>query len=138
VLRSAGERIAVRFQDGSRGAAFAFPNISRRDARVLVARNGEPVGEVIALHRGVRGVGLCRAGSPSLILPSADERLAKVTKERTGTVYEGPGRLFAVGAHEVLFVDPDGLVYQWDGRTRSPVGSVAQAATSLLTTWSQR
>lgn len=139
VLRSAGEHAAVRFGDGGTGVIFAFPSLGRREPKLIVVRGGLPFPEVIAVHRGLRGTGICRGGQARSILPSADDRLAKVTKERTGTAYEGPGRLFAVEGKEVVhFVTPDGNVSTWDGRTVTPVGSVARAVTSLLTDWSQR
>ena len=139
VFRSAGEQAAVRFGDGGTGVIFGYPSLGRRESRLLVVRSGLPFPEVIAVHRGLRGAGICRGGAAPSILPSSDDRLAKVTKERTGTAYEGAGRLFAVeGRETVYFLGPDGEVSAWDGRTVTPVGSVARAVTSLLTDWSQR
>lgn len=139
VLRSAGEQAAVRFGDGGTGAIFAYPSLTRRDPKLIVIRNGLPFPEVIAVHRGLKGTGICRGGVARSILPSSDERLAKITKERTGHAYEGSGRLFAVEGRELVhFVTPEGDVSTWDGRTVTPVGSVARAVTSLLTDWSQR
>lgn len=137
VLNSAGQRLAVRFADGELGVAFGFPDLQRRNAKVLVVRPGEPIARIVAAHRGVNGVGLCADGSDSRVIPSADERLAKVTQARTKVAYEGEGRLFAVDYEAVYFLD-DGRVHRWDGRARTLVGTPAQAVGSLLLSWSQR
>lgn len=137
VLNSAGRKAAVRFEDGTVGVAYGYPDLRRPSAKVLVVRSGEPFAEIVVAHRGLQGAGLCAVGAPSGVLPGAEERVAKVSAARTRAAYEGPGQLFAVEGDAVYFVD-EGRVYRWDGRNRTPMGTVGQALGSLLLAWSQR
>lgn len=137
VLNSAGDRVALSFEDGSRGIAFGYPDVRRPGTKVLVVRPGEPYGEIVAAHRGLQGTGLCSFGSSSTVLPPAETSLAQVTQARTKVAYTGPGELFAVEAAAVYYLD-GGKVHRWDGRGSTTLGSPASALASLVLAWSAR
>lgn len=137
VIDASGERVAVRFEDGALGFACGYPDLKRPAAKVLLVRPAASGVEVIAAHKGLQGVGLCASDAPSQVLPSREDRLAAVTKMKTGAAYEGAGTVFAVDVGAVYF-EEEGRIHRWDGRQRSTVGTVGQAMGSLFLSWSQR
>lgn len=136
VLETAGERGIVTLADGRQYGAFGWPDLLRGRAKVLLIAAGEPLVEVIALHRFPRRVGICaQAGSP--YLPGADFDPDGPAVERTGAPLPSFGTLFAVEGSSVL-VSRDRKVWSWDGRQERDEGTAPQALASLLLRWSQK
>lgn len=136
VLDTAGERGLVTLPDGRVYAAFGFPDLLRGRSKVLLIAEGEPLAEVIALHRHPRRVGVTTHG-PSAWLPSADLDPDGPALERTGATCPSFGTLFAVEGGAVFYTR-DRKVHGWDGRNEREEGTPAQVLASLLLRWSQR
>lgn len=133
VLQSAGEQASLEL-NGERYTAFGFPDLRRATSKVLLVGQGAPYGEIIALHRQPKPVGVHRDGGGKLV---STGRLSRTAIEVTGQDYPGDGRLFATDA-ETLYVREGDTVWAWDGRQRRREGSVGSALASLLLRWSQR
>jgi molybdopterin biosynthesis enzyme MoaB len=133
VLNSAGERGAVDL-GGERYGVYGWPDLRRRESKVLLVGPGEPVGEVLALHRMPSRVGVCRRGGGLL---HSTGRLGRTAAEVTGQDYPEEGRLFAVDGDQIHVREGE-LVYSWDGRRRQRQGSMQATLASLLLRWSRR
>lgn len=133
VLNSAGEQ-GVVVLDGERYGAYGWPDLRRGSAKVLLIGAGEPLAEVIALHRLPARHGICRRGGG--LLPSTG-RMGRTAVEVTGEDYPDNGRLFAVD-HDAIFVMDGQSVHRWDGRRQTAQGSPSACMASLMLTWSQR
>ncbi|MFZ5480990.1 MAG: MogA/MoaB family molybdenum cofactor biosynthesis protein [Myxococcota bacterium] len=136
VLNAAGERAVVALPGGVEYAAFGYPDLQRNASKVLLVREAEPWGEIVALHRWPRRVGLCAAVEDG-VLPSADLDPGPVAALRTGVPYQGSGQLFAVENASVYVTDGK-RVSQWDGRNLAGAEPVGTVLASLLLHWSQR
>ena len=133
VLNSAGERAVVDLR-GERYGIYGWPDLRRPESKVLLVGPGEPVGEVLALHRMPARVGVCRRGGGLL---HSTGRLGRTALEVTGQDYPEEGRLFAVDAEQILAREGE-LVYAWDGKRRTRQGSMQATLASLLLSWSRR
>lgn len=136
VLDTAGERGTVNLPDGRQYAAFGWPDLLRGRSKVLLIAEGQPLVEVIALHRFPRKVGVCVEG-PSTWLPGADYDPDGPAIERTGAPCPTFGTLFAVEGASVM-TTRDRKVWSWDGRHERDEGTPSQALASLLLRWSQK
>lgn len=133
VLNTAGERGVVILNDESYGC-YGFPDLRRANAKVLLIGPGEPVGEVVALHRMPAKIGVSRRGGGLL---HSTGRLGRTCEEVTGGDYPENGRLFAVDTGCVYVREGD-QVYSWDGRNRKLEGSPQSVLATLLLGWSTR
>ncbi|MED5372765.1 MAG: hypothetical protein VX899_17235 [Myxococcota bacterium] len=133
VLNSAGEVGVVQLGD-ERYAAYGWPDLRRENAKVLLVGPGEPLGEIVALHRLPAKVGLCRRGGGLL---HSTGRMGRTSTEVTGSDYPGDGRLFAVDSDAIWVLDGQ-QVSRWDGHRVQPQGAPSSALASLMLTWSQR
>ena len=133
VLNSAGEQGVVEI-DGERYGAYGWPDLRRNGAKVLLIGAGEPLAEVIALHRLPVRHGICRRGGG--LLPSTG-RMGRTSVEVTGQDYPDNGRLFAVD-HSAIFVMDGQAVHRWDGQRQTAQGSPSACMASLMLSWSQR
>lgn len=133
VLNDAGEQ-GVLVVGEERYAIYGYPDLRRPASRVLLVGAGEPYGEVIALHRWPRLVGLCRKGGGRL--PSRGH-LSRTAEQVTGRDYPGEGRLLAVD-NDAVYVADDEKVTRWDGSRSTSEGQVPGAVVSLLLRWSQK
>jgi hypothetical protein len=133
VLNSAGEQGVVEI-DGERYGAYGWPDLRRNGAKVLLIGAGEPLAEVIALHRLPVRHGICRRGGG--LLPSTG-RMGRTSVEVTGQDYPANGRLFAVD-HDAIFVMDGQAVHRWDGQRQTAQGSPSACMASLMLAWSQR
>jgi molybdopterin-guanine dinucleotide biosynthesis protein A len=136
VLDAAGDRGVLTHPDGRAWLAFGFPDLRRPQSKVLLIRDAEPYGEIIALHRQPRRVGVCIYGEPSY-LPGADLDPEAVSLERTGRAPAQAGTLFAVESDAVYLLRGN-KVFRWDGRKETDMGRPAQALASLILAWSTR
>ncbi len=136
VLETAGERATCILPDGRKLSAFGWPDLLRSRSKVLLVAEGQPLAEVVALHRHPRKVGVVVEGDRGM-LPSADSDLDNVARERTGSPPPGFGTLFAVEGG-VVYYQRDRRIWSWDGGRERDEGSPTQAFASLLLRWSQR
>ncbi len=136
VLDAAGDRALFVLPDGREYAAFGYPDLVRNGSKVLLVGMGAPVGEVVALHRWPRRVGICVEGEAG-IAPSADLDPGPVAMQVTGVPFEGAGQLFAVEAGSV-YVLQGRKVAEFDGRNVADGWPMSAAIGSLLLHWSQR
>ena len=133
VLNTAGERGVAIINDESYGC-YGWPDLRRANAKVLLIGPGEPVGEVVALHRSPAKIGVSRRGGGVL---HSTGRLGRTAEEVTGVDYPENGRLFATDTGRV-FVREGDHVYSWDGKARKHEGSPQAVLASLLLGWSSR
>lgn len=133
VLNDAGEQ-GVLVVGEDRYAIYGYPDLRRPASRVLLIGPGEPFGEVIALHRWPKRVGICRKGGGRL--PSRGH-LSITAEQITGRDYPGEGRLLAT-ENDAVYVVQDERVVRWDGSRATPEGTVGGAVSSLMLRWSQK
>lgn len=133
VLASAGERAVARFGDEVYGV-YGWPDLRRPNAKVLLVGPGEPVGEVVALHRQPTPTGVCRRGGGRIWSAG---RLGATCDEVTGADFPESGRLFAVEG-DAVYVLQGNKVVSWNGRRSRPMGTPSAAMASLMLAWSQR
>ncbi len=133
VLASAGERAVARFGDEVYGV-YGWPDLRRPNSKVLLVGPGEPVGEVVALHRQPTATGVCRRGGGRIW---STGRLGATCDEVTGADFPESGRLFAVEG-DAVYVLQGNQVVSWNGRRTRPMGTPSAAMASLMLAWSQR
>jgi hypothetical protein len=136
VLEQSGEQ-AVLVVDGRRFSLWGFPDLRRPGSKVLAVGPGEPLVEVLALHRHPSTTGTCVDGTAGLC-PSRARSVRDVAENVTGRSPPGePGTLFAVSGDAVWY-ERAGRVVRWDGTRERDEGSSKQALASLVLEWSQR
>ncbi len=133
VLASAGERAIVRFEDEVYGA-YGWPDLRRPASKVLLVGPGDPVGEVLALHRQPTPTGVCRRGGGLLW---STGRMGATALEVTGEDFPEAGRLFALESERVYVLQGNQVV-AWDGKQMRSMGTPSAAMASLMLAWSQR
>jgi hypothetical protein len=133
ILNTAGERGVAIINDESYGC-YGFPDLRRANSKVLLIGPGEPVGEVVALHRLPAKIGVSRRGGGVL---HSTGRLGRTAEEVTGQDYPEDGRLFATDTGRIYVCEGD-QVYSWDGKARRHEGSPQAVLASLLLAWSAR
>jgi len=135
VLSTAGAQATVTIGD-DRYLAFGFPDLKRSSSRVLLVGEGEPYGEILALHRWPARTGALRNDAGGLL--GASGRLGALAREVTGADYPESGRVLAVEPGAIYVTEGGTRVFRWDGRARKEVGAPASTLASLLLQWSQR
>lgn len=134
VLNSATQRAELLLADGKKLGAFAYPDFSRVESRILLIAAGDEWPEVIALHRHPRPVGTVVPGG-SLKLP--DQEPEALSERMFGRPSPNGGDLFAVEG-DALYLLRQRRVYRWDGRREQEQGTVSQTLASLMLRWTQR
>ncbi len=134
VLNAAGQRGELALEDGRKVGAFAFPDFSRVDSRILLVGEGDGVPEVIALHRHPRPTGTVVEGG-ILTLPTRDP--AELGERMFGRAAPGGGELFAVEG-DALYLRRGAKIWRWDGKREQDQGTASQVLASLMLRWSQR
>ena len=133
VLASAGERAMARFGDELYGV-YGWPDLRRPNSKVLLVGPGDPVGEVVALHRQPTPTGVCRRGGGRLW---STGRLGATCEDVVGADFPESGRLFAVDG-DTVFVLQGHQVVSWDGKRSKAMGTPSAAMASLMLAWSNR
>ncbi len=135
VLSRAGEQGVVSIQ-GADYLAFGFPDLRRPRSRVLLVGEGQPFGEILALHRWPTRTGILRNDAGGVL--GASGRLGALSRDVTGRDYPESGRVLAVEGSAIYVVEGGTRVFRWDGRGRKEAGLPRGVLASLLLHWSQR
>lgn len=134
LLDTSGQRAIVTLANGRTYGAFGWPDLNRVNAKILLIAEGEPVPEIIAVHRHPNPTGtVTDDGGPKL--PTRD--LGELSERLTGRAIPTQGELFAVEAGAV-YVRVERRVLRWDGKREVDQGTVSQALATLMLQWSQR
>jgi hypothetical protein len=114
-----------------------FPDLQRPTSKVLLTADGGRADFVVALHRFPNPVGIVGPGAPE-VLTSHSAAVRTVCREIVGAPLQESGfEVFAVDQGKV-FVQQQGAVASWDGKTLEDEGLPAQVRSSLVLRWSQR
>jgi hypothetical protein len=136
ILGRAGEKGVLTMPDGHAYGAFGFPDLRGPSSKVILVGAGEPVPELIALHRYPEQVGTCIYGEEGR-LPSADLAPDPVSEACTGFPLKEWGALYGLGIHAV-YVERDGRVSKWNGMRERDLGGQPTAVAELIKEWSRR
>jgi len=137
VLETSGEQAVLKLPSGVKYSLWGWPDLRRPESKVLAVGWGEPLAEVLALHRYPVLTGLCIDEERGL-LPSRSTSVEDVCEEVTGRKpRDTSGTLFAVGPDAVL-IERGSAVYRWDGRREENMGTPKQALSTLMIHWSNR
>ncbi len=137
VMDTAGQRGVLACTNRRRYSVFGFPDLQRPTSKVLLTGDGGRSGYVLALHRFPNPVGILGPGAPDL-LPAHNAAIRQVCREVTGSPLPDEGyTVFAVDKGRI-YVEKEGAIGSWDGRSLEDEGLPGQAAASLVLRWSQR
>lgn len=137
VLHTAGEVGMMKLPSGRRYGLYGWPDLRRSNAKVLAISWGEPLAEVVALHRYPNRAGTLVPGKLG-ILPSQDRHVDAISEEVVGKPPLKPdGKPFAIDEKEVWLLR-ERRVVKWDGRRERDDGSPKQVLASLALSWSNR
>lgn len=137
VLHQAGESSMMKLPNGNKVMLYGFPDLQRPSSKVLLVGWGEPLAEVIALHRYPRQTGLCIEESRGM-MPRRNADILAIGEAVTGRPPpRDEGQLFAVD-HDAVYIQRGTKVYRWDGRREREEGNPKQALATLVISWHQR
>ena len=137
VLYQAGEYAQLKLPNGNRTMIYGFPDLQRANSKVLLVGWGEPLAEVVALHRYPIQAGTCIEEDRGL-MPGRDADVGAIAEAITGrTPPDTSGELFAVD-HDTVYIQRGKWVYSWDGRKERQEGNPKQALTSMVVRWHAR
>ena len=137
LLHTSGDQAVLKVANGRKYSLWGWPDLERPNSKVLAVGWGEPVCEVIALHRAPVQTGTCIQEKGGM-LPQANESIVEVCEAVTGQAPANTeGQLFAIQG-DAVWILRGKRVIQWDGRRESDAGSPKQALVSLALHWSNR
>lgn len=137
VLETAGQVAVLKLPDGRRYGLYGWPDLQRPGSKVLAVGWGQPLVEVLALHRYPTSTGTC-IDEPHGQLPRRTEPVGPVCETVTGRAPRDPsGQLFAVSG-DAVWIERAGRVIKWDGRSERDEGNPKQVLATLLLEWHQR
>ena len=137
LLHTAGETAVLTVPDGPAYSLWGWPDLRRPSSKVLAVGWGEPIAEVLALHRYPSMTGLCIDEERGR-MPQRGTSTAEVCERVTGSApRDASGTLFAVAGDTVWIQRGNGIV-SWDGRRERQEGTARQVVSSLMLRWSNR
>lgn len=137
VLETAGEVAVLRLAGGERFSLWGWPDLRRPQSKVLAIGWGEPLAEVLALHRFPVPTGTCIEGSYGN-LASSHEPVGPVCEKVTGRAPpDTSGQLFAMTG-DVVWILRGNKVIRWDGRAERDDGNPKQVLATLILDWHAR
>jgi len=137
VLHTAGEVAVLKLPSGVKYSLFAWPDFYRDGSKVLLIGWGQPLAEVVALHRFPHLTGTCIEEERGF-MPNRNADVAQVCETITGRApKDTSGQLFAVQADEV-WIQRGNSVIRWDGRKEHVDGSPRQVISTLVLHWSNK
>ena len=137
LLETAGEFAVLKLKNGVHYSLFGWPDLRRPGSKVLAVGWGEPLAEVLALHRYPTLTGTCIEESRGL-LPDRWKSVADVADKVCGRAPKNEeGELFAIDGSQV-WIQRGQRVFRWDGSNEKEDGNFKQALVSLMIDWSSR
>lgn len=137
VLETAGEQAVLKLPSGVKYSLWGWPDLQRPQAKVIAVGWGEPLAEVLALHRYPVMTGTCIVEERGL-LPGHGSPVEATCEAVTGRApRDTSGEVFAVDG-QAVYIQRGSTVYKWDGRKDTSAGSVKQALATLMIGWSNR
>lgn len=137
VLETAGEVAAIRLPSGRRYSLWGWPDLQRPGAKVIAVGEGEPLAEVIALHRYPVLTGICMEAADG-VLPATGAPIQELAVALTGRpLRQEVGQLFALSG-DAIYLLRGTQVFRWDGRKETQEGTAKQVLATLLLHWSNR
>lgn len=137
VLHKAGERRVMTLPNGRKYSIFGYPDLQRPTSKVLAIGWGQPLAEVIALHRWPVMTGVCIEGTRGLLPPRTSDVGATCEAITGRAPRDLSGEIYAVQG-DTVWVQRDRRVVRWDGRKEFDDGTPNQVLASLVLHWSQR
>lgn len=137
ILHQAGERARLVLPSGATYDIYGFPDLQRANSKVLAVGWGEPLAEVIALHRYPVQAGLSIDEARG-IMPRRDSPIRDLAVAITGRApADTSGELFAVD-HDAIYIQRGKWVFKWDGRRERQEGNPRQTLVTLALGWHSR
>ena len=137
VLHSAGEVGVLQLASGAKYGLYGWPDLRRDNSRVLAVGWGQPLGEILALHRFPHVTGLCIVEDRGMA-PKRKDSVEATAERVTGMApKDTSGELFAVQA-DAVWIQRGQKVVRWDGRKESDDGTPKQVIATLVLHWSSR
>lgn len=137
ILRTAGEFAVLELEGGRRYAIYGWPDLRRPNSKVLAVGPGEPLAEVLALHRHPVMTGTC-IESPKGQLPDRWQEVSEVCEQVTGRAPKKTnGELFALNG-DTVWIQRGIRIVKWDGSNEKEDGNFKQSFNSLLMDWHSR
>jgi hypothetical protein len=137
VLHSAGEQAVLKVPNGRKYSIWGWPDLQRPNSKVLAVGWGEPMCELVALHRAPVQTGTCIQEQGGM-LPGYGSDLKEVCEAVVGKAPAEPsGNLFAVQG-DMVWIQRGKRVVQWDGRREVEAGTPKQVIATLALHWSNR
>ena len=137
VLHTAGETAVLALPNRVRFSIWGWPDLRRANSKVLAVGWGEPLCEVLALHRHPQQTGTCIQEARGR-LPAQDADVAEVCKTVTGRApSDTSGQLFALEGSTVWILRGSRVI-RWDGSRERDDGNPKQVLASLVLQWSGR
>ncbi len=137
LLHTAGEFAVLKRENGVKYSLYGWPDLRRPNSKVLAIGWGEPLAEVLALHRYPTMTGTCIEESRGLL----DDRWKSVEQVAEKVCGRAPkntdGELFAMDGTNV-WIQRGTRVYKWDGSKEKEDGNFKQTLVSLMLDWSSR
>jgi hypothetical protein len=137
VLHTAGETAVMVMPNKARFSIWGWPDLRRTNSKVVAVGWGEPLCEVLALHRFPVQTGTCIEEARGH-LPARGGDVAAVCKSVTGRApADTSGELFALDGSTV-WIQRGSRVIKWDGSQERDDGNPKQVLSSLVLRWSNR
>jgi hypothetical protein len=137
VLETSGEQAVLKLGTGARFSLWGWPDLQRPDSKVIAVGWGEPLAEILALHRFPRRHGTVIEERRALVMDQQAD-VAKVAREVTGRAPPNTdGVLFAVDTDEVWILRGSRVI-RWDGSKERDDGSPKQVLSTLVLRWSNK
>lgn len=137
ILHQAGERARLDLPSGVKLDLYGFPDLQRANSKVIAVGWGEPLAEVIALHRYPSQTGLCIEEGRGL-MPQRTADIRAIAQAITGRAPpDCSGELFAI-EHDAVYIQRGKWVFRWDGRRERQEGNPKQTLVTLALGWHNR
>ena len=137
LLETAGEFAVLTLENGLKYSLFGWPDLRRDSSKVIAIGWGEPLAEVLALHRYPTMTGTCIEEGRGL-LPDRWKSVEDVTEKVCGRAPKNTdGELFAMDGKHV-WIQRGQRVFKWDGSNEREDGNYKQTLVSLMIDWHTR
>ena len=137
VLHQAGERKVMKLPNGKTYSLFGYPDLQRPSSKVLAIGWGQPLAEVLALHRYPAMTGITIEGDRGQ-LPNRASNIAEVCEAVTGRApSDTEGELYALQG-DTVWIQRGNKVVRWDGRREFDDGTPKQVLATLVLHWSNK